>query len=192
VWVSWPIAASTKINFGSYSTSNQINRPYDLGWYRSFIRINIKIRRAHLITCTQGRDSKKARISKKALKYIAHGLNVVLASEIVKAGRIRVISSKLPRLFRRQTGDDRAGRLARDVHGLKELLRVAWKELANPLLTPFERREARNQIERCGVELQRHLKLMEAERSRYRKRSLEENDGRSFSKPKLRLLAGGL
>jgi hypothetical protein len=85
-----------------------------------------------------------------------------------------------------------AGRLARDVHGLKELLRVAWKELANPLLTPFERREARNQIERCGVELQRHLKLMEAERSRYRKRSLEENDGRSFSKPKLRLLAGGL
>jgi len=34
--VSWPIAASTKINFGSYSTSNQINRPYDLGWYRSF------------------------------------------------------------------------------------------------------------------------------------------------------------
>ena len=119
-------------------------------------------------------------------------MNVVLASEIVKAGRIRVISSKLPRLFRRQTGDDRAGRLARDVHGLKELLRVAWKELANPLLTPFERREARDQIERCGVELQRHLKLMEAERSRYRKRSLEENDGRSFSKPKLRLLAGGL
>jgi len=54
-------------------------------------------------------------------------------------------------------------------------LRVAWKELANHCFTPFERREARDQIERCGVELQRHLKLMEAERSRYRKRSLEEN-----------------
>jgi hypothetical protein len=32
--------------------------------------------------------------------------------------------------------------LARSINGLTELLRVAWRDLANPLLTPFERREA--------------------------------------------------
>ena len=34
--------------------------------------------------------------------------------------------------------------LDRNTQGLKELLRVAWRDLANPSLTPFERREARN------------------------------------------------
>jgi hypothetical protein len=61
--------------------------------------------------------------------------------------------------------------LARDVNGLKELLRVAWRDLANPLLTPFERREARNQINQYGAELRRHLQLLEAERSRSPKQS---------------------
>jgi len=82
--------------------------------------------------------------------------------------------------------------LARDVDGLKELLRVAWRDLANPLLTPFERREARNQINQYGAELRRHLQLVEAQRSRFPKQSLEEHEGRSFGKPKLRLLSAGL
>ncbi len=43
--------------------------------------------------------------------------------------------------------------LDRDISGLKELLRVAWKHLANPLLAPFERREVRNQIKQCSSEL---------------------------------------
>ncbi|HSU53727.1 MAG TPA: hypothetical protein VLT36_06685 [Candidatus Dormibacteraeota bacterium] len=30
-----------------------------------------------------------------------------------------------------------------NIDGLKELLGVAWKDLASPLLTPFERRERR-------------------------------------------------
>jgi hypothetical protein len=117
---------------------------------------------------------------------------VSLVSEIVKAGRIRVIFSKLPRLLRRQTGMIELDVLARDMQGLKELSRVAWKDLANPLLTPLGRREARNQIDQYSIELQRHLQLIEAERSRSRKQSLENNDGRSFSKPRLRLLSGGL
>ena len=59
--------------------------------------------------------------------------------------------------------------LARNIDGLKKLLRVAWRDLANPLLTSFERREARHQIDRYGSELQRHLQLIEAERSHFRK-----------------------
>lgn len=61
--------------------------------------------------------------------------------------------------------------LARNIHVLKELLRVAWKDLANPLLTAFERREARNQIDQHSDELRRHLKLIEAERSRSQEQS---------------------
>jgi hypothetical protein len=56
--------------------------------------------------------------------------------------------------------------LARNIDELKELLRGAWKDLANPALTPFERREARNQIDQHGAELRRHLELIEAERNR--------------------------
>jgi len=76
--------------------------------------------------------------------------------------------------------------LARNINGLTEVLRVAWRDLANPLLTPFERRDARNQIDQYSVELRRHFRLIEAERCRSRKQSLEEY-GRNSGKPKLRL-----
>jgi hypothetical protein len=49
---------------------------------------------------------------------------------------------------------------------LKELLRVAWSNVANPLLTPSERSEARNQIRRYGAELRRYLQPTGAEHSR--------------------------
>lgn len=78
--------------------------------------------------------------------------------------------------------------LARNIDGLTELLRVAWRDLANPLLTTFERREARNQIDLYSAELRRHLQLKEAERCRSRNQSLEQRDGRSSGKPKPRLL----
>jgi hypothetical protein len=74
------------------------------------------------------------------------------------------------------------------ISGLKELLRVAWKHLANPLLTPFERREVLNQIHIHSAELRRYLLVMEAKRVRSRKQLLEEQ-GRGPEKPKLRLLA---
>ena len=51
--------------------------------------------------------------------------------------------------------------LIRDKNGLTELLRVAWRDLANPLLTPFERREARNQIDLYSAELRRQLQRIE-------------------------------
>jgi hypothetical protein len=80
--------------------------------------------------------------------------------------------------------------LARNIQGLKELLRVAWRDLANPLLPPFDRHEARNQINQYSAELRRHLELLEAERSHPRK-PLAEASGHHFEKPKLRLLSGG-
>ena len=67
--------------------------------------------------------------------------------------------------------------LARSINGLTELLRVARSDLANPILTPFQRREAYHQIERYSVDLRRHLLVMEAERSRVRRQSSEENGG---------------
>jgi hypothetical protein len=70
--------------------------------------------------------------------------------------------------------------LTRSINGLTELLRVARSGLANPFLTPFERREARHEIDRCCVELRRHLLLIEAERSRVRSESSEQSGGRNF------------
>jgi transposase-like protein len=81
--------------------------------------------------------------------------------------------------------------LDRDIGGLKELLRVAWKELASSALTPHERREARNRITLCSAELRRNLQTLEAERASLRKQSLEVQSGRSASKPQLRLLQDG-
>ena len=79
--------------------------------------------------------------------------------------------------------------LVRNVDGLKELLRIAWKDLANPLLTAFARREARNQINQYSVELRRHLQLIQAERVRSRQH-LSVREGHEFGIPKLRLLSG--
>lgn len=78
--------------------------------------------------------------------------------------------------------------LDRNAQGLKELLRVAWRDLANPALTPFERREARNQINQYGAELRRHLRLIEAERNRLRK-TQAEGAPPGMDKPNFRILA---
>jgi|NGEPerStandDraft_6_1074524.scaffolds.fasta_scaffold69630_2 hypothetical protein len=73
-----------------------------------------------------------------------------------------------------------------NIDGLKKLLRLAWRDLANPSLPPFEHREARNQIKQYSVELRRYLQLKEAERSRPRNQFLV---GHGFGKPTLRILA---
>jgi len=79
--------------------------------------------------------------------------------------------------------------LARNTQALKELLRVAWRDLANPMLTPFERREARNQINQYAADLRHHLALMEAERQRLREQSSARSESRGFEMPNFRILA---
>jgi hypothetical protein len=47
-------------------------------------------------------------------------------------------------------------------------LNDAWRSLSSSSLTPFERRELRNEMKRCGAELQRCLELVRAEHGRSR------------------------
>jgi hypothetical protein len=79
--------------------------------------------------------------------------------------------------------------LDRDIRGLKELLRVAWMELASSSLTAHERREARNRITLCSAELRRHLEKIET--GRVRKQPRQEPVRAGVEKPKLRLLPEG-
>ena len=74
------------------------------------------------------------------------------------------------------------------IDGLKELLRVAWRDLANPSLSPHERREARNQMKQFGAEL-RHYLTLEAEHRSSRKQPLAESSDIGFAKPNFRILA---
>jgi hypothetical protein len=54
--------------------------------------------------------------------------------------------------------------LERRINEFKTLLDDAWRSLSRSSLTTFERRELRNEMKRCGGELQRCLELVDAER----------------------------
>jgi hypothetical protein len=69
---------------------------------------------------------------------------------------------------------------------LKEVQRVAWRRLADSSLTPFDRREVRNQIRQSNSELRQYLQMM-SERLRFRVRPAKEV-ANGFGKPKLRVL----
>ncbi|MGB9117010.1 hypothetical protein [Bradyrhizobium sp.] len=62
--------------------------------------------------------------------------------------------------------------LSRDIDALKALQRDAWRELASPSLTVFDRREIRNRIRQSETELRDNLKMM-SERLRFRPRPVE-------------------
>ena len=72
------------------------------------------------------------------------------------------------------------------IHELKEVQRVAWRQLADPSLTTFERREARNQIRLSNSELRQYLQMM-SERFRIRVKPTE-NVADGFGKPNFQLL----
>jgi hypothetical protein len=73
------------------------------------------------------------------------------------------------------------------IHELKEVQRVAWRQLADSTLTAFERREVRNQIRQSNNELRQYLQMM-SERVRFRVRPADEVADR-FGRPDFRLLA---
>ena len=77
--------------------------------------------------------------------------------------------------------------LSRKIHELKEWQRVAWQRIADPLVTPFERREIRNHIRESDGELRRCLGMM-SERLRFQP-GVVEDVGNSLDKLKFRLLA---
>jgi hypothetical protein len=79
--------------------------------------------------------------------------------------------------------------LNRDIKALKELLNIAWRDLANRSFTPYEFREKRNEMDRCAAELRRHLQALEVERHRPRPREpvQDTSDARAI---RFRLLDG--
>ena len=76
--------------------------------------------------------------------------------------------------------------LSRKILELKEWQTVAWRRIADPMLTVFERREVRNHIKESDEELRRCLGMM-SERLRFQARAVEDV-GDSFAKIKFRLL----
>jgi hypothetical protein len=54
--------------------------------------------------------------------------------------------------------------LGERIYELQQWQRAAWRQLAEPLLTTFERREIRNQIKQSNIELRHYLEIM-SERS---------------------------
>jgi len=79
--------------------------------------------------------------------------------------------------------------LSRNIHALKELQRAAWRNLADPALTIFERREIRNEIKHSDAELRSYLEMI-SDRSRFRERPVESGVAGGFGKFEFRLLAG--
>ena len=63
--------------------------------------------------------------------------------------------------------------LVRDIEAQKALQQEAWRELAGPALTTFDRREIRNRIRQSEAELRVSLQIM-SERLRYRQRPAED------------------
>jgi len=77
--------------------------------------------------------------------------------------------------------------LSRKIHEFKEWQRVAWRRVADPVLTVFERREIRNHIKASDEELRRYLVMM-SERLRFQACAVE-HVGESPVKINFRLLA---
>jgi hypothetical protein len=69
--------------------------------------------------------------------------------------------------------------LSRKIDELQGWQTIAWRRIADPLITPFERREIRNHMKECDAELRR---------VRFHPRSVEDV-GDSLTKLKFRLFA---
>jgi hypothetical protein len=63
--------------------------------------------------------------------------------------------------------------LSRKIDELKGWQTIAWRRIGDPSITAFERREIRNHMKECDVELRRCLHLM-SERVCFHPRSVED------------------
>jgi hypothetical protein len=89
---------------------------------------------------------------------------------------------KQPEIFDRNIRD-RDSR-DRDIRALQEWLRTAWRQLGDPSLTAFSRRELRNQMKQCSADLKAHLERAEAQQAQPARDS-----NQPFARPELRILA---
>jgi hypothetical protein len=77
--------------------------------------------------------------------------------------------------------------LSRKICELMDWQTLAWRRVADPLTTAFERREVRNHIKESGEELRRYLAMM-SDRLRFQARAVQDV-GDSLVKTNFRLLA---
>jgi hypothetical protein len=68
---------------------------------------------------------------------------------------------------------------------LQRWLAAAWRRLGDPALTPFDKRELRNQMKQADLALRQCLALSSELKSAQKGRA----DNRTFAKPDLRFLA---
>ena len=52
-----------------------------------------------------------------------------------------------------------------DIRALQQWLRAAWKQLGDPSLTTFSRRELRNQMKQCSADLRARLQMAAEQQS---------------------------
>jgi hypothetical protein len=52
-----------------------------------------------------------------------------------------------------------------DIHAMQQWLRAAWRQLADPSLTTFSRRELRNQMKQCSADLRARLEMAAEQQS---------------------------
>jgi hypothetical protein len=76
--------------------------------------------------------------------------------------------------------------LSRKIRELRDWQTIAWRRIANPMITAFERREIRNHLKESDAELHRCLAMM-SERLRFRPGPTEEVRD-SLAQLKFRLL----
>jgi len=70
-----------------------------------------------------------------------------------------------------------------DIRALQTWLRNAWRQLGDPSLTAYSRRELRNQMKQCNADLRMHLQAASELPPQ------PPAAPRTFAKPELRLLA---
>ncbi len=71
-----------------------------------------------------------------------------------------------------------------DIHALQQWLRAAWKQLGDPCLTTFSRRELRNQMKQCSADLRTRLQLAAERQS-----APAQQPASTHSQPELRILS---
>ena len=69
---------------------------------------------------------------------------------------------------------------------LQRWLAAAWRRLGDPALTPFDKRELRNQMKQADVALREYLAL--SSELKFAQRTKGKADARTFTKPGLRFL----
>ncbi|QHO76907.1 hypothetical protein ACH79_33990 [Bradyrhizobium sp. CCBAU 051011] len=71
-----------------------------------------------------------------------------------------------------------------DIRALQQWLRAAWQQLGDPALTAFARRELRNQMKQCSVDLRACLQRAAEQPSEPARPPLP-----AHSRPELRILS---